>query len=148
MLAVGQKVADVPTDFDRYWAAPSAFKVAALLDPPTGEPIAEALGRFDGSAQLASYRAALEASATVTALAAGTVELEWTRAQLISDDPIKGIRPVRDADLLATRLMHVVGTVESRFDGVSPYFVPGASGVETFADFQARGIGVRILTNS
>ena len=46
------------------------------------------------------------------------------------------------------RLRATVGEPESRFDVVSPYFVPMASGTEAFAELARRGVQVRVLTNS
>lgn len=98
--------------------------------------------------QLAKYRALLQSSDIVTALAKGELGLEWTSAILVSDDPVKGQGAVPREDLLATRLMQAVGRIETRLDGISPYFVPGAAGVKAFATLQAQGVAVRILSNS
>ena len=81
-------------------------------------------------------------------LATAKLSLEWTKAVLVSDDPIKGEGAVPREDLLATRLMQAVGEIRTRIDGVTPYFVPGAAGVRAFGTLQERGIAVRMLTNS
>ncbi len=78
----------------------------------------------------------------------GDLRLEWTTAVLVSDDPIKGMGAVPREDLLFTRLMQAVGDIKSRFDGTTPYLVPGAAGVKAFATLQDRGVSVRMLTNS
>ncbi|WP_339823113.1 phospholipase D family protein [Sulfitobacter dubius] len=72
----------------------------------------------------------------------------WTSVQLVSDDPIKGEGAVAWEDLLASRLADAVGEIKTRFDGVSPYFVPGKAGVEAFAMLEGQGVQVRMLTNS
>ena len=149
VLAVGGIVPEVSTDFDRYWAARSVHPAGPIVGKPRrGDPIREGLARFDDDPQLADYRQALQNSNVVKALASGEFDLEWTKAILVSDDPVKGEGAVPREDLLASRLMHAVGHIEHRFDGVSAYFVPGAAGVNAFSTLESRGVQVRMLTNS
>ena len=149
VLAVGAVVPDVSADFDRYWASPSVHPAVPIVGQADGsDPIGAGLARFRDDPQMDQYRAVLAASDIVAALESGSLDLEWTRAVLISDDPVKGKDAVPREDLLATRLRDAVGEVETRFDGISPYFVPGVAGVEAFATLEARGVAVRMLTNS
>ena len=149
VLAVGKTVADVTADFDRYWASQAVHPASAIVGaPPEGDPIARGVARFSADPQLAEYRRVLESSGIVMALTQGRVDLEWTTAVLVSDDPAKGSGAVPRGDLLAARLTRAVGEVTQRFDGISAYFVPGAGGVETFADLERSGVRVRLLTNS
>lgn len=149
VLAVGAIVPEVSADFDRYWAAPAVHPAGPIVGAAgTGDPVGEALAGFDDDPQLAEYRQLLQKSGMVTALQQGDPGLEWTTAVLVSDDPVKGEGAVPREDLLATRLMQAVGHVETRFDGVSAYFVPGTAGVDAFATLEDRGVQVRMLTNS
>lgn len=149
VLAVGATVADVAADFDRYWAAPSVLGVGKIIRATDGgDPIGDGLARFQSNPQSADFRAASERSDMVAIMAKGDLGLEWTRALLVSDNPIKGQGAVAHEDLLATKLMQAVGDIHTRFDGVSPYLVPGAAGVRAFATLTKRGVAVRMLTNS
>lgn len=149
VLAVGRIVAEVTADFDRYWASKAVHSAGAIVGaPPEGDPIAQGVARSSADPQLAEYRRVLESSDIVTALTQGKVDLEWTTAVLVSDDPAKGKGAVPRGDLLATRLTRAVGEVTQRFDGISAYFVPGKGGVETFAKLERSGVRVRLLTNS
>ena len=149
VLAVGQVVPATTADFDRYWNAPSVHPAGPIVGPPgPGDPVADGLAALQGDPQLTGYRAEVEASAVVRDLAQGALDLEWTRAVLVSDDPAKGEGALPRARLLTSVLMRAVGPVRERFDGVSPYFVPGRAGVETFARMEASGVAVRLLTNS
>lgn len=149
VLAVGKIVAEVSADFDRYWASRAVHPASAIVGAlPEGDPIAQGVARSSADPQLAEYRRVLESSDIVTALTQGKVDLEWTTAVLVSDDPAKGDGAVPRGDLLATRLTRAVGDATQRFDGISAYFVPGAGGVETFADLERSGVRVRLLTNS
>lgn len=148
VLAVGQIVRDVSTDFDRYWASRSAHLAAAIVTLRGGDPISDRLTRWHGVPTVAEYSATIARSNIMTSLAAGTLDLEWTRAVLVSDTPVKGKREVPRKQLLTSQLMRAVGTVERQLDGVTPYLVPGAAGVKAFATLHVQGVKVRMLTNS
>ena len=149
VLAVGVIVPEVSADFDRYWAAPSVHPAGSIVGSATAtDPIGKRLEKHADDPQLAEYHDLLKASDIVNALAKGELGLEWTSVVLVSDDPIKGQGAVPREDLLAVRLMKAVGRIESRFDGISPYLVPGAAGVRAFATLTSQGVSVRMLTNS
>jgi len=149
VLAAGKAVADVSADFDRYWAAPSVHPAGPILGKPKPtNPIGEGLARFQNSPRQKEHRELRESRDIVEALARGELQLEWTTAILVSDDPVKGEGAVRRQDLLAVRLMQAVGEIHSRFDGISPYLVPGRAGVRAFRTLNRRGVALRMLTNS
>ncbi|MEZ5565868.1 MAG: phospholipase D family protein [Gammaproteobacteria bacterium] len=148
VLAVGKIVPEVAADFDRYWASPSVHLAGAIVKGTGGDPISERLARWHDDPRLHEYKAILKASDIIVPLATGTLDLEWTDAVLVSDDPVKGQGAVPREDLLTGQLTRAVGTIQRRIDGVTPYFVPGKAGVEAFARLEARGVQVRMLTNS
>lgn len=148
VLAVGEIVPEVAADFDRYWASPSVHQAGTIVATNSGDPISERLSRWHDDPGLLEYKAILNDSDIVASLAKGTLDLEWTHAVLVSDDPVKGQGAVPRVDLLTGQLIRAVGTIEKRFDGVTPYLVPGAAGVRAFATLEAMGIEVRMLTNS
>lgn len=149
VLAVGEIVPQISADFDRYWNAASVHDVARIIDRNADrETLAARLKNFEDSSQYSTYRAFLENSDVVSSLVAGTLALEWTKAILISDDPVKIFGPVPRSEMFTSRLLNAVGPITSRFDGVTPYFVPGKSGVKAFVALTNDGVAVRILTNS
>ena len=149
VLTVGDVVPEVSADFDRYWSAPSAHPAGPIVGvPPQGDPVATALERARSDPRLEAYRAEIRRSEIVARMARGTLDLEWTEAVLVSDDPAKGEGGVPRERSLVGALDRRVGPMTSRFDGVSPYFVPGRRGVELFAGLEAGGVRVRMLTNS
>ena len=149
VLAVGQIVPQVACDFDRYWAAPAVHPSGPILGRiPQGDPIGEKVARCRSDPQFEEYTALVSASEFVVALHKTELDLEWTDTVLVSDDPVKGERAVRRKDLLAMRLLKAVGQVERKFDGVTPYFVPGAEGVRAFRLLRGQGVQVRMLTNA
>lgn len=148
VLAVGKIVPEVAADFDRYWASPSVHPAGAIVAATDGDPITDRLMHWHDDPRFHEYKAILKASDIIAPLSNGTLDLEWTDAVLVSDDPIKGQGAVPREDLLTGQLTRAVGTVERRIDGVTPYFVPCTAGVEAFATLEARGVEVRMLTNS
>ena len=148
VLAVGKIVPEVSVDFDRYWASPSAYPAGAIVKATGGDPISDRLARWRDDPRFHQYKAILNASDIITPLSRGTLDLEWTDAVLVSDDPVKGQGAVPREDLLTGQLTRAVGSIERRIDGVTPYFVPTRAGVDAFAKLEARGIQVRMLTNS
>jgi putative cardiolipin synthase len=59
---------------------------------------------------------------------------------------VKGRTP--DAKLVFANLQSALGEPQQAIDLVSPYFVPGSKGTKALAEFAARGVMLRILTNS
>lgn len=148
VMAVGVIVPEVAADFDRYWASPSVHRVGTIVQRIDGDPIADRLAHWQRVPQFDEYQAIVGASKFMASLSEGTLDLEWTNAKVISDDPLKGQGAVPREDLLAGQFARAVGAIERRFDGVSPYFVPGSAGVKAFATLEALGVKVRMLTNS
>lgn len=149
VLVVGAVVPEISADFDRYWAARPVHPARPLLGAPRDpDALATNLANYSAGARIREYRDLLASSDMVAALTRGTLDLEWTTALLVSDDPIKGEGALPREDLLTTRLSQAVGRIESRFDGVTPYFVPTAAGVKAFARLKDNGVSVRMLTNS
>lgn len=149
VLAVGEVVADISADFDRYWNSRPVHPAAEILGKASDHGlIATALDAFEMEPEFNKYRPMLEASDTVGALARGELALEWSRVVLVSDDPVVGFDAVPRADLFISRLLDAVGPIRNRFDGVTPYFVPGAAGVKALAALKDSGVSVRMLTNS
>lgn len=149
VLAVGDIVPQISADFDRYWNSKPVHPAAHVLGKTTASGlIATALDKFEKDPAFDKYRPLLDASDIDASLARGELALEWTKAVLVSDDPVIGFGAVPHSDLFLTQLRDAVGPIKSRFDGVTPYFVPGAAGVKAFAALQNRGVAVRMLTNS
>lgn len=149
VLTVGTIVPEISNDFDRYWNSQSAYpadRIVAAGESP--DPVGEGLERFRGSEQMSHYRDVVQASELFERLTAGRLDFEWTRTTLVSDDPAKGLGAVPRKDLLTGHLEEALGEVSHRFDGVTPYFVPGGEGVKAFTRLEKRGVAVRMLTNS
>ena len=172
VLAAGRIARDLSRSFDLYWNNPLAYPVQSLMTlqdiealkpkPPQAAP---SNASFATNAVLpppsaadtpAPPAAAPDATATPPALPDGTdLRLRtwtWAPSQLIADKPSK-IAADADSteeaqDTAVDGLLGLMAQAKSQLLIVSPYFVPGERMMKQFADLRARGIRVRVLTNS
>lgn len=146
-LAVGQIVPQTAATCDAYWNSASAFAVEDIISG-TGDRAAfdARVSQIRSSPEAQELMAGLENS--VARYASGQVPLEWTRVQLVADDPVKGQGIARRDRLMIARLAEILGSVEKRLDLVSAYFIPGVAGTEYFTGLAAQGKEVSILTNA
>lgn len=146
-IAIGSVVADTAAIFDAYWNSPSVFEVSQIIAGQGNMAIFES--------QLAVVKASAEASEvaeesanSMKRLLKGGASLEWTRVQVVADDPAKGQGFATHDQLMISRLSNILGTVNERLDLASAYFVPGQNGTTFFTDLVQNGVEVRILTNA
>lgn len=152
VIAVGAVVPDVSKAFDLYWNSASAYPATGFVGTP-GQQAAVALeARFTANRTdpvAAAYIEAVRSAPLVGDLLAGQLALEWTRAQLVFDDPAKTLDTTARTDvLLLTALVGTLGRPQGTLDIVSPYFVPGRGGADALAKLAGSGVKVRLLNNS
>jgi cardiolipin synthase C len=151
VLAVGPVVDEVSSDFDRYWASASSCPAGRVLAPATPKALADlaaAAAAIERDPAAAAYLQAIENSRFVGELLEGSLTFEWAPTRVVSDDPAKGLGRAKPESLILRKLMDIVGEPVRELDLVSPYFVPTAAGVDTFAAMAKRGAQIRILVNS
>lgn len=151
VLAIGPVVPEVSNDFDRYWASASTYPVEQVLPTASDACLPELRGRAsitEGDEASTDYTRAISESSFVRQLLSGTLEYEWAKVRMVSDDPAKGLGESEKEGLLTHKLREILGEPEARVALISPYFVPTQAGVDAFADLASKGIEVRILTNS
>lgn len=145
VLAIGQVVDDVSRDFDRYWASDSSYPADRLLQP-SGPPVSASSAAADPAT--AAYLQSVNESPFVRDLLARSLAFEWASVDLVSDDPAKGLGRASEDELLWSRLKRVMARPTSHMELVSPYFVPGAEGVDFFRSLDESGAMIAVLTNS
>lgn len=151
VLAVGDVVDEVSTDFDRYWRSASAYPVARILsgaDPEGLERLARAADEESRDPEADRYMQAVAETELVQKLVAGELELEWSPVHMLSDDPAKGLGQVSDEGLLFHELERLLSDAEASVALVSPYFVPAEAGTAALVRQARQGIRVRVLTNA
>ena len=154
VIAVGPLVADVSNMFDLYWNSEMVVPVVAFTGAHdlTGEALRDARVRFEANIneELASpYIRAVHESKILDELRLSRMTFKWGSAQLIYDDPSKmDHKEISEATHMAPQLAPLFANAQNEVQVVSPYFVPGDKLVAYFAELEARGTRVRILTNS
>ena len=151
VLAIGPIVPEVSHDFDRYWASPSAWPAQAILPAATEADRAQLdanATRIAASDAAKVYTQAVRQTPFITDLLAQKLALEWSRVQMVSDDPAKGLGQAPRSGLLVDQLHRVLGTPKRSVSLVSPYFVPTAGGTEALARLSKSGVAVRVMTNA
>jgi cardiolipin synthase C len=169
VLAAGRIVRDMSASFDRYWNNELAYPMQSLVSAKDLEDLRKPASAPDPAARpasAASAPAAMHVSATAvlpTATPTAVVSAErptmdlrqlrfvWAPSVLMADQPGK-IGPDDDeADAGETVVDGLLGLMQqARADIliVSPYFVPGKMMMGEFAQLRARGVRIRVLTNS
>lgn len=151
VLAIGPTVASVTHQFDRYWTSESAYPLDSLVDPvgtPERLELRERARDVAGTASARQYVEAVEDRPFINFLLNGELELAWSPAKLVSDDPAKVLDQVQESQLMMSDLAREMGPPQESLHLVSPYFVPTDEGVAVFRGMEERGVEVRILTNS
>ena len=142
----------VSAQFDLYWNSASAYPATAILagvKASSSKDLEQRAQEVQASPAAAAFAAAIRNTTEVQNLLEGKLNIEWTTARLINDDPAKTLRPSSEADLeLLPKLQAALGNPSASLDLISPYFVPGDKGTEALEALARRGVVVRILTNS
>ncbi|MFH1985206.1 MAG: phospholipase D family protein [Pseudomonadota bacterium] len=152
VLAIGPVVPQVSEAFDQYWNSDYAYPASALATPASPEQLKalkERYGRVLHQEASAAYIAALNNSDLANALHAGGAHFKWAEAKVIHDSSEKKARGENwQTELLISQLWPYMKQVTNELIIVSPYFVPGEKGADALCALSAKGVTVRILTNS
>ena len=151
VLAIGPVVDDVSKDFDLYWASESSYPAELILPAPSESSLsifAKAGENMAASQAAGQYKQAVTQSKFMAELLDGSAQFEWAETSLISDDPAKGLGKATRHSMLISDLGDMLRTPNKSVELVSPYFVPTEAGVDFFGGLVAKGIKVRVLTNS
>jgi len=153
VLAIGAVAREVSTAFDLYWNSELAYPVSVLVDkPPTPEEIGrkrQQLNDFVAAQSDSVYLKALRNSDLADKIRKNQVRTSWGNAIVVYDRPEKLLHDTGEKEYqLAPQLKPYVEGVQKELILFSPYFVPGEAGTAFLTGLAARGVRVRILTNS
>lgn len=150
VLAVGAVVGDVSAEFDRYWASASSYPVELLTAASERELARQraALEATERSEDGTAYAAMAEGTRLVGGLISGKLKLEWVKAELVCDDPAKGLGSIPRRKLLVTGLTRALSDTSRTLDAATAYFVPGRIGANFLRRMARSGRQIRVLTNS
>jgi putative cardiolipin synthase len=153
VIGVGPVARDVSTAFDRYWNNELAYPVSVLVgEPPTPEEIArkrQQLEEFVAAQADSVYLKALRNSDLADKIRKNQVRFSWGNAVVVYDRPEKMLHDTGGKEYqLTPQLKPYADGVQKELIIFSPYFVPGDAGTAFLTGLAARGVRVRILTNS
>jgi putative cardiolipin synthase len=146
LLALGPIVGQLSQLFDRYWSSPWAFPAGEVVgSPAAGEDLDHLRTRLDQRVKVGPAESAQARAAAWTALAAGAIP---GAATVLADEPAQ-IDPARETpNQLARALVAQIDQAAKELVLVSAYLVPTPELAEALRRAEARGVQVRILTNS
>jgi putative cardiolipin synthase len=155
VLAAGPVVPQLSKSFDVFWNASLAIPARALAGSvPSGAELAKLRKSLDAHRQTsgisAEFSARLATKEPLAGIVAGKMPLVWAPAELVYDSPDKkGVERGEVAGrLMAPEVAKVAAATRAELIVVTPYLVPGESGMRLLARLRAQGARVRILTNS
>ena len=156
LLGIGSVAQELSASFEAYWWHSLAVPIEQCLrkpgrrlgQPRQPRPMSQEIDNAwtdapERCAQLVAYRQAPQ-------LGTWLAHLVWARATVLWDPPDKLATPgMPDQNHLMTRsLLPVALGVRRELTMVSAYFVPTEAGLAYFKACIARGVSVRVLTNS
>jgi putative cardiolipin synthase len=145
VLVTGRVVRQASARFDRFWASPSAWPVAGVVSDVHAGP--EAF--VTDAPQAARFREALKRVDLDDVLTGPDASMVWAPVTLVGDEPEKGLGiPPANEDLLTGQLREILETPARSIDVISSFFVPTPTVTEALTSLAARGVRVRVLTNS
>lgn len=150
LFVAGGPVRQLAEAFDLYWNDPWSVRIATLEegdDTLLREALLE-LRQGSNSEAAEIYRGAVN-SVYLQKLEAGQIPTYTGTARVVVDDPAKlrtppGKGPFAIGDSFYNTLMRAKSDVLV----ITPYFVPEPYGADVFEGLVARGVRVRIVTNS
>ncbi|MBD9667410.1 phospholipase D family protein [Variovorax sp. VRV01] len=153
VLAAGPVVAEVSRSFDQYWNSREAVPIAAVAGP--APPLADLrqawaeIAAQAGHFREGAYVRSLRRTAFGGLVRSGRVPLVVAPAEALFDVPANSLAGSPEATSAIFPVLRK-DVEQARHDVilVSPYLVPGATGVEVLCGLARRGVRVRILTNS
>lgn len=152
VIAAGAIVDSLSQSFDTYWNSIAAVPAAALpvrASEARLQRAGEFLRRFRARQLDSDYGRRLTAADPIPGLLAGRTPWHVAHADLIVDPPDKVLKRSKSTSrLLIGQLAGLWVNPTRRALIVSPYFVPGATGMAYFEYWRSRGVQVDVLTNA
>ena len=152
LVGAGPIVPQLSASFDAFWNSKYAYPIASLADPapaappeapqvpvPTAPGVAPAQGVAEEDADWLRYE-----------LDAHLLKLTWAPATVLADRPAKiasDVSPDQE-ETIANNIAALMRSAQQEILVISPYFVPGKEGVALMRELIARGVHIRIITNS
>jgi len=151
MFAMGPVAAEISDTFDLFWNHHLSLPMEAFESGKELPDLETARANMDKTVIEASrsiYGRALD-SPLMRDIAKDRVELFPGDSQVITDDPEKLLNKISsDHKVLVTALAAIIDEATSEVVVITPYFIPGKTGVEFWRTITDKGVRVVIVTNS
>lgn len=151
VLVAGTRVGEVSQGFDEFWNSDWAYPITAFRDNPTFEHATALVDAQREQLVHTQRRIGIPESLDVEreTLARFVAELEWAHAEMVFDDPDKvhGRNPQGGVQV-STKLRELGARTDSELIILSPYLVAGPLEGTLVESLLAKGVRVRVLTNS
>lgn len=149
----GAVVKQVSDSFDDYWNHNLSYPIELLADYQWKNKSAENVDFLftenQQQKQLYRYLNAIQNNNLVELIESQRVKTYTGKAHVLVDNPDKIISSIDDKSThLTPQLLPYINATSDELIIVSPYFVPGEEGLDFYAGLIARGVKVKILTNS
>ncbi len=154
IMAAGPVVNDVSKSFDLYWnsewAIPFEFLSSRKPDAEDYKKALESVKETLRQAQKSKYALSLKRSDFMSRIVERKFTYSWAKGYVLYDLPEKiSDAGQKDPDVfLETQLLPLTKETKSELLFISPYFVPGKTGVEFLGNLRDSGMKVKIITNS
>jgi cardiolipin synthase C len=141
VVAAGPIVPELSASFDEFWNSKYAIPIGS---------VASAVDNEGASAPLVEAETSVNANWLEHELDAHNVQLIWVPATVLADQPAKIASETSPEEevTIANDITALMKSANQELIIMSPYFIPGKQGVALISDLVARGVHVRILTNS
>ena len=142
VIAAGTIVPQLSAMFDRYWNDDHAYPVQSIVSSAEDDNVKPVTPLVPTQPHSDSFSAQLEH---------GHVTLAIAQATLLADTPGKidgNSQPAALQPTVATDVASVMASTQHDLTIITPYLVPGAQTMALFGSLTARGVHIRILTNS
>ena len=141
VVAAGTIVPQLSSTFDAFWNSKYAYPIASVAAAVQAEGVPKAFvdSVFAG-----------DASWLARELDADRLQLTWVPATVLADGPAKiASETAPNVEVtIANNIAALMRSAQHEVIVISPYFVPGETGVALMRELTARGVHIRILTNS
>jgi cardiolipin synthase C len=141
VVAAGPIVPKLSASFDEFWNSKYAIPIGS---------VASAVDTEGAPAPLVEAEIAVTANWLKQELDAHNVQLNWVPATVLADQPAKIASETSPEEevTIANDIADLMKSANQELIIMSPYFIPGKQGVALISGLVARGVRVRILTNS
>ncbi len=141
VVAAGSIVAELSSSFDAFWNSKYAYPIASLASSANSEP---------ASPPLVEIGTSTKANWLAHELDDKDLTLTWVPATVLADGPAKIASETSPQEevTIANDITSLMMSANQELIIISPYFVPGKEGMSTIRQLVAKGVHVRIMTNS